>query len=162
MSNEASQKDFEAWAKSVGLDTSMGPSDAWGRKQYEPHIESMWTGWQASRNQAQPDDENSVEYWKSYSKSQDHSYDLLRREVKKLRAANITHALPTPAVMPSELLPKAQWLGDIPGYTHAQMKAYRNAALEEAAQACEALACTACEDSNITRHECAAKIRRLK
>lgn len=41
-------------------------------------------------------------------------------------------------------LPKAQWLGDIPGHTDAVLQAYgqacRDAALEEAAQICEAIA----------------------
>ena len=38
----------------------------------------------------------------------------------------------------------------------------RNAALEEAAQKCEALAVTDCHDSNTTRHECAQAIRAMK
>ena len=37
-----------------------------------------------------------------------------------------------------------------------------NAKLEEAAKKCEALAVTACHDSNITRHECAQAIRAMK
>lgn len=38
----------------------------------------------------------------------------------------------------------------------------RESALEEAAKVCISLAVTDCNDSNITRHECAAAIRSLK
>lgn len=60
MNNEASRKAFEVWAKSVELDASMGPSDAWGQKQYLPHIQSMWTGWQASRKALQAEQVDCV------------------------------------------------------------------------------------------------------
>ncbi len=38
----------------------------------------------------------------------------------------------------------------------------RRSVLEDAAKQCESLAVTDCDDSNITRHECAAAIRSLK
>jgi hypothetical protein len=47
-----SRADFEAWAKSRHLDCETKMHDAWGREIYLPHIESMWFGWQASREQA--------------------------------------------------------------------------------------------------------------
>ena len=34
-------------------------------------------------------------------------------------------------------LPKPQWLGDIPGYTKAQMLQFRRDILEEAARVCD-------------------------
>ena len=43
---------FEAWAKSLSLDTDHKEKDGWGREQYSPHIRSMWEGWQAAQAQA--------------------------------------------------------------------------------------------------------------
>jgi hypothetical protein len=43
-------------------------------------------------------------------------------------------------------------------YTAEQMLQFRCDAMEEAAQLCRSLAVTACNDSNITRHECADAI----
>ena len=47
------------------------------------------------------------------------------------------------------------------GYNEAQLKQFGRDVLEQAAQACEATM-TDCHDSNVTRHECAALIRKMK
>ena len=70
-------------------------------------------------------------------------------------------------------LPKAQWLGDIPGHTDAVLQAYgqacREAALEEAAQVCNgeqwhnsAMPDDYIEAFNESCGDCEAAIRRLK
>lgn len=46
-------------------------------------------------------------------------------------------------------------------YTEAQLKQTMRDALEKAAQICMDLAVTDCNDSNLTRHECADTIRAL-
>jgi hypothetical protein len=77
--------------------------------------------------------------------------------------------LPEPAI----LLPEGKWRFDVVGpvngtlnhcpvYTEAQMLQFRRDALEEAAKLVVSLATTDCVDSNITRHECADAIRKLK
>jgi len=56
-------------------------------------------------------------------------------------------------------LPKPVWMGDIPGYTEAQMRQAIRDAYEEAAKVCESLAMQ--QDTDV-RDECAAAIRKLK
>lgn len=49
---DKSRAAFEAWAKAAYLDCNTKVTSAWGVLNYLPHIESMWSGWQASRKQA--------------------------------------------------------------------------------------------------------------
>lgn len=52
---DKSRAAFEAWAKAAYLDCNTKVTSAWGVLNYLPHIESMWSGWQASRKQALED-----------------------------------------------------------------------------------------------------------
>jgi len=53
-------------------------------------------------------------------------------------------------------------INHIPYYTAEQMLQFRVDALAEAEELCRSLATTDCIDSNITRHECADAIQKLK
>ena len=47
-------------------------------------------------------------------------------------------------------LPKPQWLGDIHGYTEAQMLALRATTVEACAKVCESEACSCCWTEDAT------------